>query len=75
MFENVFEKCLIQSDKFSNVYIKSIMEYVQYFGYNSDGFSKFLECIIENIQGLSDLNHMTYFFHQAASKRLKPTQK
>ena len=75
LFENVFEKCLIQSDKFSNVYIKSIMEYVQYFGYNSDGFSKFLECIIENIQGLSDLNHMTYFFHQAASKRLKPTQK
>lgn len=50
------------------------MEYIHNFGY-SDGFAKILECIIENIQGIGDLNHLTFFFHQIARKGLKPIKK
>ena len=74
LFENAFEKCISQSSKFTAIYIKSIMEYIHNFGY-SDGFAKILECIIENIQGIGDLNHLTFFFHQIARKGLKPIKK
>lgn len=70
-FEKTFEKCLLESSKFTAIYIKSIMEYIHIFG-NS---SKIVECVIENIQGIGDLNQLTFFFHQIARKALKPIKK
>ena len=62
LFNFAFEKCLSQSNKFSKVYIKSILEYFQCFSNDSKNINNMLELIIENVQGTEQLDARKFGF-------------
>jgi hypothetical protein len=71
LFNFAFEKCLSQSNKFSPIYIKSILEYFQCFRNDSKDINEMLEPIIENVQGTEELDakKFGYLFSLVARKK------
>lgn len=61
-FVIAFEKCISQSNKFTKVYIKSIIDYIQCFENDKDGINKMLELVIENVQGSAELDISSFSF-------------
>ena len=75
LFIFAFEKCISQNKKFSSVYIKSIIEYIQCFQNDSDGINRMLDAVFENIQGNTEIDIRSYSFLFSLAARKKGLKK
>ena len=60
LFNNAFEKCLIKSNKFSQVYIKSIIEYIVCFQNDYESIKNMLYLIFDDTQENAEIDIRSY---------------
>jgi large-conductance mechanosensitive channel len=60
LFKIAFEKCLIKSNKFNQVYIKSIIEYIVCFQNDYESIDKMLYLIFNDIQENAEIDERSY---------------
>ena len=75
LFSIAFEKCISKSNKFTPVYIKSIIEYIQCFENDKDGINKMLDLVIDNVQGSAELDRSSFSFLLSLVPRKKGLKK
>ena len=77
-FNIAFKKCILQSPKFNDKYIKSILEYIQFYENSPNDIEKMLKFVIDNIPGNANIdihsfNHL--ILSMAQKKGLKKINK
>lgn len=75
LFNIAFEKCLIKSNKYTQDYIKSIIEYFIYFQNDQKQINNMLDFLIENTQGNAEIDIRSFSFFLSLVARKKGLKK
>ena len=75
LFNLAFEKCLIKSNKFDKIYIKSYIEFIVCFQNDKDNIDKMLDLVFENMQGNATLDTRSFGYLLTLMARKKGLKK